>query len=149
MSILNILTQVEPEMCVSYSNQFPPYVLFADYLVPLGMINGNIPDSSITASSWNNDARVPYHARLQGDSWWSNDNSDSNPWLQVDLLATYNVAAILTEGTFSTRWVGVMTVQFGNNPATLEFIKDSNGEPKVCLYIVYVISYRTTLQGGT
>ena len=103
------------------------------------MINGNIPDSSITASSFKNSARVPYHARLNGNSRWSNDNTDSDPWLQVDLLATYNVTGVLIEGNGHdglSRWVQAITVQIGINPATLGFIKDSNGVPKVCLWYV-------------
>ena len=106
----------------------------------LGMASGEIPDSSITASSyqkfWEFD-REPKYARLgHADRYWVNDLDDTEPWLQVDLGGSRRVTGLKTEGNYKTDiwqyWVEKIKVQVGVTEGTLMFIKDTNGQQKVC-----------------
>ena len=72
---------------------------------PLGMANGSIPDSSITASSYMKFSlfdRLPEYARLGGSRYWASDGTDSNPWIQVDLGSNHTVTGLQTEGDYNS-----------------------------------------------
>ena len=108
---------------------------------PLGMASGNIPDKSLTASSYqhkNSWDREPKYARLGGNRFWLSDGakSDPDPWIQVDLVRSYNVAGLQTEGNYGTShwqyWVTQIKVLVGMTLNDLSFIDDGQGQPKVC-----------------
>ena len=117
---------------------------------PLGMASGDIPDSGITASSYQHDhntwARLPKYARLGGGSkfWMSGEAmSDPDPWIQVDLGGSYNVVGLQTEGNhYSDKyqfWVTQIKVQVGMISKDLRFIDDGQGQPKVCYFFFFLI----------
>ena len=98
------------------------------------MASGDIPDSSITASSYSTHPdydREPKYARLGGKKFWHNDGNDPEPWIQVDLGSSYNVTGLQTEGLISY-WVKKIKVQVGMTIEDLSFIEDGQGQPKVC-----------------
>ena len=103
------------------------------------MSNNAIPDTSLTASSFNpysNWDREPKYARLGIDRFWSNARGDQEPWIQVDLSSSQLVNGLQTEGDLSTSptsyWVEQIKVQVGLVHDSLEFIEMESGEPKVC-----------------
>ena len=104
------------------------------------MANGDIPDSSITASSYRKHAdfdRLPRYARLGGVRFWMNDKkNDTKPWIQVDLVSSHNVTGLKAEGNDAggvyKYWVEQIKVQVGVAEGDLTFIEDTNGQPKVC-----------------
>ena len=115
------------------------------------MANGAIPDSSITASSyqkhphWN---REPHYGRLQEDSrkFWGNTGNDTEPWIQVDLDSIHIVTGLQTEGNYADStyqyWVKQIKVKIGMDERYLTFIEDDLGQPKVtkvqlCFYKIY------------
>ena len=104
---------------------------------PLGMENGNIPDTSISASSVYNILRLPQNVRLglaASIYWTNNANTDKAPWIQVDLGSNYRVKAVQTKGNPLSgwvTWVEIIGVQFMTSDGTLAFVTDSNGQPMV------------------
>lgn len=102
------------------------------------MASGSIPDSSITASSfqksetWN---REPKYARFGSEKSWSNDWNDPEPWIQIDLGSSRWVTGLQTTGNNNQGdfqlWVEQITVKVGMTVENLVFIEDCDGQPKV------------------
>ena len=102
---------------------------------PLGMASGDIPDTSITASSYEKHGefdREPKYARLGGERFWV--SFDVEPWIQVDLDSHHIVTGLQTQGDdgWKEYWVEQIKVQVGFTEENLMFIQDANGQPKVC-----------------
>ncbi|XP_071493267.1 lactadherin-like [Diadema antillarum] len=68
---------------------------------PLGLENGAIPDSSITASSCHRDGLCTQHARLNGPTSWSTSVLNTSQWLQVQFRSNFLVSGIITQGRAS------------------------------------------------
>ena len=87
----------------------------------LGMENGEILDSQISASSGSHEFSSAASSRLnwQKPGWnsaWSPGNKDNNPWLQVDLGLQDTITEILTQGhSRSYEWVKTYTVSYSND----------------------------------
>ena len=102
------------------------------------MATGDIPNSSITASSYqtpsNQWPREPKYARLGGERFWGSvgDDVDSDPWIQVDLGSNHLATGLQTEGNDANYWVAQIKVQVGFTEGNLIFIDDSQGQPEVC-----------------
>ncbi|XP_072166958.1 lactadherin-like [Diadema setosum] len=69
----------------------------------LGLQSGVLPDSSLTASSCISDEVCTNKARLHGKFGWmplpsSSSSESSSEWLLVNLLSTYLVTGIITQG---------------------------------------------------
>ena len=106
------------------------------------MASGDIPDSSINASSYQRHDkwdREPRYARLGGGRYWISvgDDVDSDPWIQVDLGSNHLVTGVQTEGNDGgvdkwRYWVAQIKVQVGFTEGNLIFIDDSQGQPEVC-----------------
>ncbi|EDO30172.1 predicted protein, partial [Nematostella vectensis] len=90
---------------------------------PLGMEDGSIPDSSITASSHYSASHSPYYGRLNnqaisnihGGAWAAKINK-KDEYLQVDLGRFTWVTHVATQGrpkeTGYMQWVTVYTVEY-------------------------------------
>lgn len=101
---------------------------------PLGMENGTIQDSQITASGTfaDDDLYAPYNGRLNmkatdgvsGGAWIA--DSSGSPYLQVDLLTPTPVAGVITQGRNYgfDQWVETYQVQHSNDGSTWEYVKD-------------------------
>ncbi|XP_071493269.1 lactadherin-like [Diadema antillarum] len=68
---------------------------------PLGLENGAIPDSSITASSCHRDGLCTQHARLNGPTSWSTSVLNTSQWLQVQFRSNFLLSGIITQGRAS------------------------------------------------
>ncbi|XP_066156959.1 discoidin domain-containing receptor 2-like [Euwallacea fornicatus] len=70
----------------------------------LGMGNGKIKDKDLTASSYYLSELLPQYGRLsfedKGGAWCPN-NSDTRPWLQIELHQRHMVTGIATQGRFA------------------------------------------------
>ena len=94
-----------------------------------------ITDAQITASSEHNAVHAASHARLnfqeipdKAAGAWAANESDDNPWLQIDLGAHYTkVTRIATQGRNSqkhSQWVTKYKLQFGDNRQTFQYYKE-------------------------
>ena len=104
------------------------------------MASGEIPDSSINASSFlthTDGDRVPQNARLGLAMFWSNNGDDTSPWIQADLGSTHRVSGLQTVGNGRNDtwryWVQQLKVEVGFSASDLVFIKDGDDQDKVCL----------------
>ena len=100
----------------------------------LGMENGIIADSQITASSEANIYHSPKRARLHtkhlgskiGIGGWSSMTNDLNQWLQVDLRKITTVTHIATQGRHyysPVQWVKKYKLQFSDDGVSFLFYK--------------------------
>ena len=96
----NILSSTE-NRCLTYN--------------PLGMENGEIEDSQLSASDAT--GGHPYtEARLHGIKAWKSDEPDT--WIQVHFGQTTNVAAIATQGRHdgsNDEWVTRYRVEYSED----------------------------------
>ncbi|PFX14396.1 Receptor-type tyrosine-protein phosphatase delta [Stylophora pistillata] len=87
----------------------------------LGMENGAIPDSGITASSELSANTPAKNGRLNytlGSSWCARI-SDTNPYLQVDLQTLHIICAVSTQGNSQEdQWVKNYTIKFSDDGTT-------------------------------
>ncbi|XP_064232308.1 lactadherin isoform X1 [Aotus nancymaae] len=108
---------------------------------PLGMENGNIANSQITASSvrvtflgvqhW-----VPELARLNRAGMvnaWTPSSNDDSPWIQVNLLRRMWVAGVVTQGASrlaNHEYLKTFKVAYSLNGHDFDFIHDVNQKHK-------------------
>ena len=99
------------------------------------MENQTITDAQITASSQANSIHAASHARLnfqeienKASGAWAADESDKNPWLQVDLGARYaKVTRVATQGRNSPtypQWVTKYKLQYGDNGEKFQYYRE-------------------------
>lgn len=89
----------------------------------LGMGNGLILDTQISASSYWSKKYAPFKSRLhKAEPNWVSSNVDPNPWLQIDVLGTNGkytkVTRIATQGRANKttkQWVTQYKVQYSND----------------------------------
>ena len=96
----------------------------------LGMENGRIPDSGITASS---SSPLAKNARLNyaSESSWCAGTSDTNPYLQIDLQTLHIICAVSTQGNSQAdQWVKSYTLQLSTDGTTWKDYKEA-GQIKV------------------
>ncbi|XP_071495403.1 lactadherin-like [Diadema antillarum] len=85
----------------------------------LGLQSGVLPDSSLTASSCSTNSACANKARLNGTSAWKPSTSSSSEWLQVNLLSTYLVSGIITQGRGgSKKFVTSYAISFSTDGST-------------------------------
>ena len=96
----------------------------------LGMENGRIPDSGVTASS---SSPLAKNARLNyaSESSWCAGTSDTNPYLQIDLQTLHIICAVSTQGNSQAdQWVKSYTLQLSTDGTTWKDYKEA-GQIKV------------------
>lgn len=107
------------------SGQFPKLTLtsFPDAcFMPLGMQDGRISRSHLTASSMWNNVYGPWSGRLQArnhgakrGAWISRPNN-RNQWIKVDLQTLSRLKGIATQGRYDAgQWVKSYTVSFSRD----------------------------------
>lgn len=105
----------------------------------LGMVNGKIQDSQITASSeWDpyhgpTNGRLKFRARGRRTGAWSAKINNANQWLQVDFRQQTTVLEISTQGRGNcgcNQWVKTYTVSYSNDGRNFHSYKQ-NGRIKV------------------
>ncbi|XP_067026513.1 uncharacterized protein [Acropora muricata] len=99
----------------------------------LGMANGDIPASKITASSKLNPETPAKNGRLNyatGPSWCAQTN-DNNPYLQVDLQSVHVICAVSTQGNSKAdEWVETYSIQTSTDGVHWTDY-DDDGHPKI------------------
>ena len=70
----------------------------------LGMEDGRIPDSAISASSFLHGGSLPSMVRLNSTFSWIAADNDSQPWVQVDLGKDAMIKKIATQGRRGAYW---------------------------------------------
>ena len=105
--ILNFITWLSAGDCVD---------------LDLGMENGKIPDSEITASTVQSTSSTPAkNGRLNytsGSSWCA-ATSDTTPYLQIDLQTLHIICAVSTQGNSQAdQWVTTYTLQVSTDGST-------------------------------
>ena len=104
---------------------------------PLGMENGAIFDSQLTASSWTASSVTAKDARLnypRGGAWVP--NLGPGQWLQIDLLDYHtSVTSVATQGRslgYRNQWVTTYKLQFNNSDHSFKYFKEEGkNEDKV------------------
>ena len=104
-----------------------------------------IPDGSIQASSEFSSATVPSYGRLNGNNYWVPADSDTDPWIQVDIGRLVNVYEIQTQGCGGANWVTTLKVStFQQVPAGAgdvgDFITYENEIKVLFLYSIKLYS---------
>ena len=88
----------------------------------LGMENGIILDSKITASTVQSTSNTPAkngRLKYKSESSWCAATSDSNPYLQIDLQAFHIICAVSTLGNSQAdQWVTTYTLQVSTDGST-------------------------------
>ena len=100
----------------------------------LGMENGKIPDSQITASTVQSTSNTPAkNSRLNhtsGSSWCAG-TSDTNSYLQIDLQTLHIICAVSTQGNSQAdQWATTYTLQVSTDGSTWTDYKEG-GQLKV------------------
>ncbi|XP_030847153.1 lactadherin-like [Strongylocentrotus purpuratus] len=100
---------------------------------PLGLESRAIPDSSLTASSEYDANHGPRRGRLNiaktGALFggWTAKTKDLNQWIQVDLLDTYSIVGVATQGRKDQfQWVSSFKIACSMNSITFDTVKDPN-----------------------
>ena len=88
----------------------------------LGMENGEIPDSQISASSERDanhgaiNSRLNFKAQGRRQGAWSSRRNDVNQWLQVNFGLQATITEILTQGRSNhNQWVKSYTVSYSRD----------------------------------
>ena len=136
------------------SNQlFTSLFIIADKCdVPLGIQDGRITQSMLTASSMYNRYYGPWSARLQARNHgairggWLARVNNNRQWLQIDLGAKSVVKRIATQGRYdANQWVTSYTVSYSNNGVRFYPYRE-NRRVRVCsLRVSFCFAYRYCL----
>ena len=127
----------------SINNEFPcgkwvqrqvnsdKFAFFSGCTDPLGMKNGTIHDSQLSASA---DGSNPSLARLDGlGCWLPQMDWDPWPWIRVDLhpLGTLVTGVIMQGCTSQGGWITKYQVEYTVDNATWQYVKDAAGDDMV------------------
>ena len=106
----------------------------------LGMEDGRITDSQITASSELGFEEAAFNARLNSQvtsnrsGAWTTGNQDQNPWIQARVNARW-ITGIMTQGRNNPgsleQWVTQYKVQYSNDGTTWTYVMTGNQETMV------------------
>ncbi|XP_078606444.1 uncharacterized protein LOC144879090 [Branchiostoma floridae x Branchiostoma japonicum] len=105
-------------------------------LEPMGMEDGSIPDSSITASSVYDINHKTYHGRLNTlegrTAWVASITLEAGQWLQVDLGGTSVVHGVITQGRDThDQWVTSYKLQHSRSGRSWTTYTDTDGSDKI------------------
>ena len=83
----------------------------------LGMVNRDISDSQITASSFHSTLDPPSaRLRTSADSWSAATNNPPNQWIQVNLQQQHLVSGVITQGRGNVdQWVTEFKVEYSGD----------------------------------
>ena len=109
--------------------------------VPLGMEDGSISGTQITASSTkeSNHTYYPKNARLNGIRFWLADKTKEPHWLQVDFLVSVMISGIQIQGDSNKEWTKTIQVAYGGSENSLVLIKNGMENTVRKLFIVSIL----------
>lgn len=119
---------------------FGYYILECDDA--LGVENGNISDTQISASSeWSDNhaasqGRLNYKATTSKAGGWTAGRKDYNIWLQIDLgNRDTKVTGVATQGgNNDNQWVTKYRLQYSNSDFNFKFYKEQGKGYKVRIH---------------
>ncbi|XP_078347947.1 lactadherin-like [Oculina patagonica] len=95
--------------------------------IPLGMQNGKLPNSALSASSQYNahlkpkNARLHFHREGRRHGAWVAKMQDDNQWLQVDFGVATQITVIATQGRQDAdQWVTKYTLRYSTDGSFFE-----------------------------
>ena len=98
----------------------------------LGMQNGRLPDSALTASSMLSATYAPRMARLHRGRSWIAKTQDHNQWFQVDFGVETTITWIDTQGRQDGKqWVKEYTLRYSDDGSYFTQYQPE-GYTKVC-----------------
>ena len=106
------------------------------------MEDGRIQDNQITASTFFNAESAPSNARLNqniGEGGWSAAASDTNQWIQANLLISTMVTGVITQGKgLRDQWVTKFKVQYSDDGVSFTYVKDPANQNDLvrCVYLL-------------
>ena len=110
---------------------------------PLGMEDGRIGDSQITASSYLTFlgfSLEPKYARLKGSKYWAADELNDPHWIQVDFLVSVEISGIQIKGDGRLGRTETLQVAYGDSEDPLVSIEDESGNSKVRqIFIIFIL----------
>lgn len=121
---------------------------------PLGIQDGRITQSMMSASTFYNRYYGPWSARLQARNHgatrggWIARINNNRQWLQIDLGAKSVVKKIATQGRYdANQWVTSYTLSISNNAVRFYPYKENRrtrvSTPPFCLFVCLLV-WRTT-----
>ncbi|KXJ25332.1 Lactadherin [Exaiptasia diaphana] len=114
--------------------------LFVFYIIEyhsLGMEDGRISDSQITASSHNSRYVLPKNARLNNVRAWKAKQEAVGEYLEVDIGTNTNICKIASQGSRGTqKWVTSYSIHYSSDQSTwTTYSANENGvEKSNCSY---------------
>ena len=107
---------------------------------PLGMENGSIPNSAITASSQLGSTWTASHSRLNYKGTygaWIPEVNDRSQWLQVNFGRETQVTGIGTQGYYhAVHYVESYTLQYSNDGSSFQkYQQQSHTKVKVLVHL--------------
>ena len=103
----------------------------------LGMEDGSIPDSRITASSTDPECQTSY-GRLNnlGSSdfagWCAHEGDKQSPWFQVDLTTQMQVEGVIMQGSHDApefnEWVTAYQVQYSDDETIWQYVRETSSQ---------------------
>ena len=121
---------------------------------PVGVEDRNtIPDSKMTASTFNSNSHYAYYGRLNeyrgSGAWCTKTSTDRTDYLQVDMGAVHSVCAVATQGhTAGDHWTTGYKVHLCTDGVTWNSYKENNVEKvtKIIYFTVGVAVYTEIIQ---
>ena len=85
--------------------------------LPLGMSNGQLSNSHVSASTEHARYRA-WHGRLDTYGAWCAAMLDNNQWLQIDLGEVKEVMAVSLQGRMNDSWITTFYLQYSTDMVT-------------------------------
>ena len=117
---------------------------------PLGMKDGSIPDSQLTASSlWPStkitsasNARLDRPADSVTTGAWIAEANDVNPWIKADIGTVKYVSGIVLQGRPALdQWVTEYKVQYSYDDVTWSYVKDAGQNSDMVSFLNKILLY--------
>lgn len=104
---------------------------------PLGMEDGSIQDSFITASSWKG-GQEPYKGRFNGPTGWCANLQIAGEYMQVDLTRVMTISAITMQSVQKTLlgWPYSFTIAYSYDGRVFRNYTAQDGNLKVYILLV-------------
>ena len=103
--------------------------------LPLGFEHGIIKDENITSSSFYNDSKQAYFARLRNDSYWRPSPDDIAPWIQVSFQYKAIISGLVLQGSGADDgWVEEIEITYSSDGIdwiTYVNLFDNSDKPEV------------------
>ena len=107
----------------------------------LGMRNGDIADSQITATTSHDHCDL-YLSRLDSTISWCATSNDQDQYVQVDLLELTHVTGVITQGreNHAVQWVTSYKVKYSRDGSSWGTVQDADSADIVSVLLCVCVS---------